>query len=68
MGVPGFTAEVSAARTENTYTARPRAVSAGQVIPQQDNAADPCRGACKCCSFYGYDGCCNICDLCFLRH
>ena len=70
MGIPGFTAEATDYKTENTYyTVRARGVIAGQVIPQQNDFdfgpdQDPCRGACKCCAFYQYQGCCGRCDSC----
>jgi hypothetical protein len=70
MRVPGFSAESTAYRTLNAYTGAPRPAIAGRVVPQQDNGlrGDPCRGACRCCAWYGYQGCCSVCDDCFVRH
>ena len=67
MNMPGFNAEASLYRTsaENyMVTGAIFAASTARVVPQ----GDPCRGACRCCSEYGYQGCCSICDDCFVRH
>jgi hypothetical protein len=75
MGTPGFTAEVTEYRTENSYASGLRAADTTRVLPQQIRGGyeregydgDPCRGACRCCGFYGYQGCCSVCDECFVR-
>jgi hypothetical protein len=78
MGIPGFTAEAADYRTGRIYRTRGRTIAiTGQVVPQQrylnrlptdGGDADPCRGACRCCAWYQYQGCCNLCDDCFTRH
>jgi hypothetical protein len=64
MSIPGFTAASTQYRSEQAYYTIPgRDFVSTQVIPQQ-NDQDPCRGACKCCAYYQYQGCCGRCDSC----
>jgi hypothetical protein len=71
MAIPGFTADFAVCTSRNTYGARSERSAASGVVPQQDGGkepGDPCRGACRCCAIYQYQGCCALCDDCFVRH
>ena len=62
MNMPGFTAGVAVSNMMGIYPGVESGdVRMGQVVPQ---AADACRGACKCCGVYGFSGCCARCGDC----